>query len=283
MQETEIKDRLESLLGIEGLTIQVVLEENSLLVILNRSGTEHPDYSPIVNQVVDEVELSLIPVQSIQFYSRILGEHEPDWARTIPLGQQGTGNATVIVSSARSAPTVIEDLNQTEDISTKLVVPPPTVTKVIANETTTLEEESFNLPKPDLKARKPKKPKPIESPPEEHHSFSAPTLEVPIADLLAEQFEEQDNSAPTEVAVPPPKPKPKVEPIPAPAPAPSPLPKVVIAFVIGGSLIIALGWFVWSKTRSKPKPKPKKTQIEFMIPAKINYLSLQYQAKSNHV
>ena len=282
MQETEIKDRLESLLGIEGLTIQVVLEENSLFVILNRSGAEHLDYTPIVDQVVDEVELSLIPVQSIQFYSRVLGEHEPDWARTIPIGQQGTGNATVIVSAARSAPTVIEESNQTEDQSTKLVVPPPSVTKVIANETTTIEEESFNLPKPDLKDRKPKKTKPIESPPEEHHSFSAPTIEAPIADLLAEQ-EELDNSGATEVAAPPPRPKPKVEPIPAPAPAPSPLPKVVIALVISGSLIIALGWFVWSKTRSKPKPKPKKAQIEFMIPAKINYLSLQYQAKSNHV
>ncbi len=249
MPETELKDRLQALLAAEGITIQVVEQDDQLLVILNRSEAAHPDYTTIIDQVVDEIELSLMPVQSIQFYSRVLGKHEPDWARTVPLGSQGTGNATVIVSSARSAPTVIETPPE-EDISTKLV--PPPVTQVIEDgSTTTIEEEEFNLPKPNIRPSKikPKRPKPAPTPP-----------------VVSLPEEPTDNSAATEVAriVPKPQPKPP-EPIIDPVPAPFPVQNVILGIVVIGS-IITIGWFVWSKTRPQSKPKPKKSQVVIILP-----------------
>jgi hypothetical protein len=259
MQETEIQERLESLLGIEGLTIQVVIEEDDLLVILNRSGAAHLDYETIVAQVQEEIELNCMEFDSIQFYSRVMGEHDPDWARTVHLGPQPTGTATVIVSAARSAPTVIEDRREEEDISSKL---PPTPTLVIDNSDTTIEEETFNLPKPKLHRPQP---------PKVEDSFTAPTLELPLHALPAEA-DEDDNSAPTQVAAPPPKP-PQPEP-PAPPPPPTPtFPKGIIA-AVAVVVLLAIGGLIWSTSRPQQKTQPKKSQIGLIVLSKNSNLPI---------
>ncbi len=245
--ELQFKERLEALLNIPGLVLQLTEEGDSLVVVLNRPHPSHLDYVSIVDRVIEEVEISLLPYRSVQFYSRLLGEEEPDWTRTIPLGQQ-QGSATVIISSTPSAPTPIEESPAPTADSSK--------TQVIDNEETDIEEieEEFNLPKPQLPSRQPRKPKPpVEQ--EDLQEVAAPTMMAPIPQSKkVEEKVEEEVAAETQIAAPPPRPQPK-PPQPVSQPVSSP-PFPWQSVLIAGAVVVLLGtigWFLWRRNQSKPQ------------------------------
>ncbi|MCS6959311.1 MAG: hypothetical protein RMK91_04610 [Pseudanabaenaceae cyanobacterium SKYGB_i_bin29] len=240
--EPQLKDHLEALLNIPGLVLQLTEEGDSLIVVLNRSQPHHLDYVTIVDRVIDEIELNLLPYKSVQFYSRVLGEEEPDWTRTIPLGQQ-RGTATVIISSSH---TLHRDSGKTH---------------VIDNEE---QEEEFNLPKPRLPQRQPHKPQPAR-PAQKPAEVAAPTVMAPRTSEPPKK-EDEEVAAETQVVTPSPPARLKPpEPVPNPVPA-SPLPWRSV--LLAGAVVVvvgAAGWLLWHRNQSKPKKASTMPYVVFCL------------------
>ncbi|MFN3361414.1 MAG: hypothetical protein ACK421_08325 [Pseudanabaenaceae cyanobacterium] len=90
MEEMEIAAKLEDFLGIPGLQIQVVWQEKDLVVVFNRPDVDHLEYTQLTKRVIQALQdLRVPPPQQVVFYSRILGEEEPDWDKIVKVKKAG--------------------------------------------------------------------------------------------------------------------------------------------------------------------------------------------------
>jgi len=108
MNELEIANSLEERFGIPGLQVQVQGLENDLVVVFNRPGTEHLDYNNLTKKTVQILRsLEVPPPGQITFYSRVLGEEETDWDKTIKIKLKNEKSTT---ESNESLPRSAEDV-----------------------------------------------------------------------------------------------------------------------------------------------------------------------------
>ncbi len=108
MNKPEIADSLEQRLGIPGLQVQAQWQENDLVVVFNRPETEHLDYSNLTKKTVQILRsLEVPPPGQITFYSRVLGEEETDWDKTIKIKLK---NEKTITESRGTSAQITEDL-----------------------------------------------------------------------------------------------------------------------------------------------------------------------------
>lgn len=91
----EIAAKLEKFFGISGLQIQVVWQDDDLVVVFNRPAADHLEYNQMTKQTVKLLQDLKVPApQRLIFYSRILGQEEPDWDKIVKVKKAGVSKPT---------------------------------------------------------------------------------------------------------------------------------------------------------------------------------------------
>jgi len=80
MIDQDIEEILEKTLNKYQLQVQVLQQDQSISVILNRCSNRYLNYSNLTKIIQDQVQnLGLSQIETLVIYSRPLGEHEADW------------------------------------------------------------------------------------------------------------------------------------------------------------------------------------------------------------
>ncbi|MCS6959217.1 MAG: hypothetical protein RMK91_04130 [Pseudanabaenaceae cyanobacterium SKYGB_i_bin29] len=95
MDEVETANKLEEWLAVHGLQVQIVQQDKSIVVVFNRPDSSHLLYDRLTEQTIKLFQsINMSPPQEVVFYSRVLGQEEADWCRTVKIKTKDNLSAT---------------------------------------------------------------------------------------------------------------------------------------------------------------------------------------------
>ena len=156
MTEEEILNAIADACKDDTLRFQIIIQENSLHVYINRPTQECLDYQQLKQRIYSTIrELSIAEFRQIWLYCRVLGETEPDWQSVLEietsslLVEQMTSMVEAITSSVNATDSIVSKIEQELEISESFLEDPQIDFEDLPT-TAGEEEELFNLTEAEL-------------------------------------------------------------------------------------------------------------------------------------
>ena len=156
MTEAEILNAIADACKDDTLRFQIIIQENSLHVYINRPTQESLDYQQLKQRIYSTIrELSIAEFKQIWLYCRVLGETEPDWQSVLEIEtssctvEQMTSMVDAITSSVDAANSIVSKIERELKISESFQEDPQIDFEDLPT-TAGEEEELFNLSEAEL-------------------------------------------------------------------------------------------------------------------------------------
>jgi hypothetical protein len=124
MTEEQILNAIADAYKDDNLNFQIIIQENSLHIYINRPTKEYLDYHQLKQRIYSVImELPTAKFKQIWLYCRILGEIEPDWQSVLEIetntsaADEITSMVAIVNSAMDATNTIVSKIEQQLEIS----------------------------------------------------------------------------------------------------------------------------------------------------------------------